>query len=180
MAKSKVLEFDRNGIPVFHGEVELVEEYKERARDIFYGRTGTERQRSSAIDLRQGTRSIAYDAVKAIPRAQLMTTRSEVHGDKTVEVPTIAGVEKLHAMIEAAIQKEKPIRTTELFDKVFYASTVWRAPSAPMRTYLQRREDEFNELNKISETTTVSEDIQAWLLLRFSGVPADQHPNIVA
>ena len=32
--KAEALEFDRNGIPIFHGEVELLEEYKKRARDI--------------------------------------------------------------------------------------------------------------------------------------------------
>lgn len=98
---------------------------------------------------------------------------------KTMDVATINGVKKLLQTIETAIQKEKPIRTTELFDNVFYAPTVWRSASEPMHQDLHRREDNFNELTKINASTTVSEVIQAYLQLRFSGVPADQHPNTV-
>ena len=94
-SKSKSLEGDRNGIPIFYGEVELLEEYKERARGIYYGRTGTERQRSSAIDLRQGTRGSACDAVKGIPHDELMTNvrtpPSSASADRSFELSRLSG-----------------------------------------------------------------------------------------
>ena len=46
MAKPKTLRFDRNGIPIYNGEVKLLEEHQGRARDVFYGRTGTERHQT--------------------------------------------------------------------------------------------------------------------------------------
>lgn len=76
MSKSKALEFDRNGIPIYNEEVEHLEEYKHRARDVYWGRTGTKRQRSSAIDLRQGILGIAYNAAKGISHDALMTTET--------------------------------------------------------------------------------------------------------
>ena len=77
---SKSLEFDRNGIPIFHGEVELLEEYKERTRDIFYRRTGLDRQRSSAIDLRQD------DAVKGSNKRGTITFANAGPDTRTTQV----------------------------------------------------------------------------------------------
>ena len=49
------LEFDCTGIPIFDGDVSLLEERKQRCMDEFYGRTATERQKATTIDLRKGT-----------------------------------------------------------------------------------------------------------------------------
>ena len=62
------------GIPIFDGDVELLDEYKIRAMDVYFARHGTPRQLTTAIDLRGGTRGVAWDAVKDIPHAQLMTS----------------------------------------------------------------------------------------------------------
>ena len=102
-----------NGITIYNGEVEHLEEYKDKTREIYYGRTGTERQRLSATDLRHGTRGIAYEGIS---HDELMTTRQEVRDGKTVDAATIDGAEKLIQTMETAIEKRNPTITTELFD----------------------------------------------------------------
>ena len=174
------LELGRAGIPTYSGDVPLLNEYKQRCLDVLHGRKGQERQIATPVDLRGGTRGPAWEAVKDIPHDELMTFRSVREGKDTKDVATIDGTLLFLERIAKAVQKEEPIRATELFDKVFYAPTVWRQPSEPMHLYLQRREDEFSELSKISGDARICSDIRAWILLRFSGVPRESHHSIVA
>ena len=76
--------------------------------------------------------------------------------------------------------KDTPVRTAELFDRVFYDRTVWRASDEPMAAFIVRREREFSELTRINPETTLSKGIQAHLLLRFSGLTWQQRSQIVS
>ena len=151
-----MLEFDRGGVPQFSGDPALFEEYVERARDYFYSRSMADKD-AAPLALRGGLRGPAYDAVRNTPHSELVTTGSE------------KGMEAFLSALQTSLAREAPIRAAEVFDKVFYASTLWRKTSESMQDYTIRRDKEFAELQKISGDTKVSEDIKAHLLLRFSG-----------
>ena len=87
------LDFDRAGIPVYTDDVSLLAGYKQRCMDVFYGRQGQERQCTTAIDLRSGTRGAAWDAVKDIAHNELMTVRYEGTGKNERTIATIEVVD---------------------------------------------------------------------------------------
>ena len=71
-ASSSRLLTDRYGVPQYGGEVELFEEYEERAMDLYYGREGQDAlQMTTAIHLRAQLVGSAYEAVRKIPHESL-------------------------------------------------------------------------------------------------------------
>ena len=168
------IQFDRTGVPVYDGTPSMFDEYRERCWDLYYGRSGQDSlQAATPIHLRAGTRGAAYDAVRDIDHKDLVTLSPSGK-------PLPAGMETYLEQVRRALDKEAPIRATETFDKVFYAKTVWRDPHESMHSYIIRRERELNDLTKVSAKTIVSPDIQAHLLLRFSGLSITQQSQIVS
>ena len=167
------LEYDRNGVPLYDGNPAQWEEYQERVLDLYYGRAGDEaRQMVTAVHLRAGLRSIAYEAVRRIPHADLAPSRDGK--------PSVAGVELLLQTLEQTIAKEKPVRASELFERVLYSRGAHRKRGEAMHVYVMRRRRELEELTKLSSQTSISEDIQAYLLLRFSGLSMQQRAQVIS
>ena len=134
MAKStSTLQFEKD-IPLYDGSAELFEEYCERARDAFYGRTGEEKQIATAVNLRSGLSGSAYEAVRHLTHSALLTfdiTEVPTPGGKsTIQKKTAStvGLELLLTTLGTAVSKEKPVRAAELFDEILYSSSVRRAP----------------------------------------------------
>ena len=94
--------------------------------------------------------------------------------------PLPTGMETYLEQVRRTLDKEALIRATETSDKVFFAKTVWRDPHESMHSYIIRRERGLNDLTKVSAKTIVSPDIQAHLLLRFSGLSIMQQSQIVS
>eukprot|EP00971_Amphidinium_carterae_P351904 6492330-Amphidinium_carterae.1 len=150
------LEFDRAGVPMYAGEAELWDEYRERALDLYHGRLGEEaKQKATALHLRAGLRGLAYEAARGLAHDQL----------KGLE-----GVELLIKTLQDTVAKEAPVRTTELFDAVFYSRTVARGNGESIHAYLVRRRREVSELSKLSPETTLSQELQSQLLLKHAGL----------
>ena len=144
------LEYDRNGVPIYGGEPALWEEYQERVRDLCYGRTGDEqKQACTAVHLRAGPRGLAYEAVRRIPHSDL----SPLENGK----PTIKGVELLLQTLEPAVAKEKPLRASDLFERIFYAKGAHRKAGEAMQMYVLRRRRELEDLSRITPETQISE-----------------------
>ena len=168
------IQFDCTGVPVYDGTPSLFDEYRERCWDLYYGRSGQDSlQAATPIHLRAGTRGTAYDAVRDIGHKDLVTLSPSGK-------PLPKGMETYLEQVRRALDREAPIRATETFDKVFYAKAVWRDPHESMHSYIIRRERELNDLTKVSAKTIVSPDIQAHLLLRFSGLSITQQNQIVS
>ena len=111
--------FDRNGVPVFAGEPQYMEEYEERCWDLYYGRSSNQESRAAtAIHLRSGLTGPAYDAVKALKHVDLHTMEEEKATPK--------GVELLLNRLREAIQVVRPVKVQEIFMSALYATTVWR------------------------------------------------------
>eukprot|EP00971_Amphidinium_carterae_P298422 5929551-Amphidinium_carterae.2 len=127
-----MLEYDRQGVPQFHGEASLWREYRERAWDLFHGRAGQDSlQAATPIHLRAGLRASAYEAVRHLRHEELVTME-----DKK---PNVEGMNPLLDTLEAAIAKERPIQESELFEKVFYARSIHRQSQESIHSYIVRR-----------------------------------------
>ena len=82
LASGDHLEFDKSGIPLYAGQLELLEEYAQRAWDLFHGRTGNNSlQAATPIHLRSGCRGVVYEAVKELSHSDLLTTSVEMSTD---------------------------------------------------------------------------------------------------
>ena len=67
-------EFDRNGAPLYSGQLGLLQEYEARCWDLFYGTTGNSTlQATTPIHLRSACQGVVYEAVKALDHGKLIT-----------------------------------------------------------------------------------------------------------
>ncbi len=169
------LEYDKSGIPQYDGTPDRYEEYQERAWDAFHSWTGDERQASIPVKLRTGLTSLAYDAARNLAHTDLIA-KKEV--DKKF-IATEDGMKLLLSTLGDAVLKEKKVRAAELFDSVLYDKGVWRAHGEPMPTYIARRVKAFDDIKKVSSNINVSLDLQAHLLLRFSGIDENQKAAVI-
>ena len=172
---------DKNSIPKYDGTASvLYEEYCERAWDGFYGKSGKDNEQiASPLSLRGGLTGEAYEAVRALTHSELMTKQAVGVDAAAREVATEAGMKKFLGALNEGVNNEKPVRATEQFHKVFYKETVWRQIGETMQAYIQRRDRGFEALQKVSSSTSVSDDIKAWLLGRFSTLSDDQQSHII-
>ena len=84
----------------------------------------------------------------------------------------------LNKLAEEFIQA-KPMRAAELFDNVFYSASAWRQGGESIQGYIVHREKEVADLKAVSADTALSDDIQAYLLLKFSGVSPKAIPAVI-
>ena len=68
------LDTDRHGVPQFSGDPEMLEEYMDRAWDLFYGREGQDvLQVATPWHLRAQLSGSAYESVRRLGHAELRT-----------------------------------------------------------------------------------------------------------
>jgi hypothetical protein len=68
------LDTDRHGVPQFSGDPEMLEEYMDRAWDLFYGREGQDvLQVATPLHLRAQLSGSAYESVRRLGHAELRT-----------------------------------------------------------------------------------------------------------
>ena len=107
------LETDRHGVPQFAGEVEYLEEYLERAWDLFHGREGQDSlQIATPLHLRAQLQGTAYEAVRKLSHSELRTKTAE--GKATEE-----GMNLLLNTLKGSLATEAPVRVQELFLEYF-------------------------------------------------------------
>ena len=133
-------------------------------------------QASTPITIRSALTGTAYESARKIHHTELT-----VPFDKDAQGPVdTKGMLRLLDKLAEDLIQAKPMRAAELFDKLFFAKTVWRSPGESMQAYIVRREKEFADLNLVSHETAISDDIKAHLLLRFANIPAKAHAGIIA
>ena len=78
ISRGDTLEYDKNGVPLYSGQPHLLEEYRDRAWDLFHGRVGNPGlQATTPIHLRSGCRGTVYEAVRSLKHESLVTWRPE-------------------------------------------------------------------------------------------------------
>ena len=168
------LETDRYGVPQFAGEVELLEEYVDRAWDLFYGREGQDAlQCATPLHLRAQLSGTAYEAVRKMDHSKLRTKGE--NGKATDE-----GMKLLLKCLQDSLAQEAPVRTQELFLEYFYSPQVWRKNHESMAQYIIRRELAFAKLRESSAETQLSDNLKCMLLLIFSGLDLKEQQGILA
>jgi len=168
------LETDRYGVPQFAGEVELLEEYVDRAWDLFYGREGQDAlQCATPLHLRAQLSGTAYEAVRKMDHSKLRT--KDENGKATDE-----GMKLLLKCLQDSLAQEAPVRTQELFLEYFYSPQVWRKNHESMAQYIIRRELAFAKLRESSAETQLSDNLKCMLLLIFSGLDLKEQQGILA
>ncbi|CAK0863333.1 unnamed protein product, partial [Prorocentrum cordatum] len=174
LTKKMSIELDRNGVPQYAGQPEYFNEYEERAWDLYHGRTGEKsKQAATALHLRSGLSGPAYEAVRKLKHEELIAT--DESGESRQD-----GLTLFLTTLKKEVQDIAPVRSTEIFDKALYGSSVWRDRNESMANYVTRRRKEFAELQEVSATTTISEDIQAALILRFCGISMKEQAAVLA
>lgn len=168
------LDTDRHGVPQFAGDVELLEEYVDRAWDLFYGREGQDAlQIATPLHLRAQLSGTAYEAVRRLEHNKLRT-RTEA-GKATED-----GMKLLLKTLKDSLAQEAPVRTQELFMDYFYSGQVWRRNHESMAQYIVRRELAFTKLKESSPETELSDNLKCMLLLIFSGLDGKEQQSILA
>lgn len=70
--------FDKNGVPLFGGDPNPMDEYDERCWGVYYAEAGyADDQAVTAVKLRSGLSDVAYEVARGIPGipyADLITT----------------------------------------------------------------------------------------------------------
>ena len=168
------LDVDRYGVPQYSGEPELYEEYAEGAWDLYYGREGNEgQQAASPVHLRAGLSGAAYEAVRKLTHAELMTKDGQVK-------PVDKGMKLLLATLKDNIGPEKPVKVNELFFTAFYSPAVWRLQSESMQQYIIRREQDFKRLEDALAGAVVPTNLRAMMLLAFGGLDGREQLNVLS
>ena len=168
------LETDRYGVPQFAGEVELLEEYVDRAWDLFYGREGQDAlQCATPLHLRAQLSGTAYEAVRKMDHSKLRT--KDENGKATDE-----GMKLLLKCLQDSLAQEAPVRTQELFLEYFCSPQVWRKNLESMAQHIIRRELAFAKLRESSTETQPSDNPKCMLLLIFSGLDLKEQQGILA
>ena len=89
-------------------------------------------QTASPVHLRAGLSGAAYESVRKLTHAELMTKDSQ---GKPVTLKDNIG-------------PEKPVKVNELFFTAFYSPAVWRLPAESMQQFFIRREQDFKRLEE--------------------------------
>ena len=79
-----------------------------------------------------------------------------------------------------SVLKERPARAAELFDGALCDKAVWRLPGESTQEYITRRSKAFSDLKKVGEETSISNDLQARLLLKFCGSDKSDRASVVS
>ncbi|CAK0901419.1 unnamed protein product, partial [Prorocentrum cordatum] len=126
------IELDRNGVPQYAGQPEYFNEYEERAWDLYHGRTGERsKQAATALHLRSGLSGPAYEAVRKLKHEELIAT--DESGESRPD-----GLTLFLTTLKKEVQDIAPVRSTEIFDKALYGSSVWRDRNESMANYDRR------------------------------------------
>ena len=159
------ISFDRSGVPQYAGQPEDWKEYRERVLDFFHG-SRYEDQKNAVIKLRSGLTARAFESVRTLTHEALLCAGD----DETRKITGTKPLDDFLAAMEQGVLPEKPIRAAELYDRAVYGSNVRRQPSETMADYCVRCATVWSELKKVSAETSVSPDLQGYMLLRLSGL----------
>jgi hypothetical protein len=115
---STAFECTWEGIPIHEGDPTKYDAYVNRDWNIYYSHTGQDNlQATTAVHLRTVLRGRAYDAARSLPHEELIAKDS-------AGTPTTQGMKVYLQALRDALESEKPLKTAEVFDDVFYNSKV--------------------------------------------------------
>ena len=166
MAFSRTLTFDQ-GIPQFSGEAELFDEHLDRVETLViqYTEDVQKKQGPLAPRLYNALKGEAYTAAKAANIAKKDLAKKE-------------GVELLITALKVCIQGAGPTRVGEIFDKYFDGGA--RRGGTSIGSWLTMRSEVRQQLMLADPKTVISDNVEAYFLLKLSNLTKGQRSQVLA
>ena len=167
---------DRDGIPHYTGVMpHLMKEYKQRVLFAFAGIEGDgETEEKEAADLQKKQRRFAKRLIDALHGEAWTACQDLLKEPEKLRVPK--GYEMIFQAL-GMIEKETIIRKTEAFEKFFDYS--YRKRGQTIDSYLREKKQAWRELRDLDEASNMSEDLQAYFLLRGCNLSRDDRRSIL-
>ena len=152
---------------MFDGSVELLEEYLDRVETLKSLNTEALTQKFGALGPRlyNCLRGEAYTAAKAAD-----IDKATLAGDE--------GVDLLIGVLREALQSAAPTRIGEIFDAYFDGGV--RRVGESIAAWLNRRNELKQQLTGADPATSISENVEAFFLLRLSNLSKSQRAQVLA
>ena len=166
MATVRSLQFDQ-GVPLFFGEPELFDEYLDRVETLVIGWTDEVVKKSGPLGPRlyNALKGEAYTAVKAANIAKADLAKKE-------------GVEMMIAALKSCIRGVGPTRVGEIFDRYFDGGA--RKSGVSIGPNLTMRSEVRQQLMLADPKTVVSDNVEAYFLLKLSNLSKAQRSQVLA
>ena len=166
---SKALAFD-NGVPIYHGEAELLEEYIDRVETIQQTWTQDVEKKMGPLGpkIYNGLRGDAYRAAKTA-------------GVQKADLATEEGLKKILLAVIGNIRQAAPVRVGELFMDYFDETGHGiRRPGEAVAQWLTRRVNLKNQMCEADGTTKISPNLEAYFLLKLCRLSKAQRAQLLA
>ena len=176
-AEEESLYVDKNSVVHYDGAPKLAEEYEERVMLGFQTLTTAERA-GYAAKLKNALHGRAWT---------LCHRKPEISGTKLLDLSKGTGdgqgpqeaVKLVVSTVRKACERVAPLLKNQAFEDFFFEKGKRRS-GEPISDFIQRRENEYERLQSLSQGhTTLSTDLQAFFLLRNSGASIQQQKAIL-
>ena len=176
-AEEESLYVDKSSVVHYDGTPKLAEEYEERVM-LGFQALSTADKAGYAAKLKNALHGRAWTLChrKAEISAQKLLDLSEGSGDG--QGPQ-AAVKLLVSTVRKACERVAPLLKNQAFEDFFFERGR-RRPGEPIQDFIQRRENEYERMQSLSQGhTKLSLDLQAFFLLRNSGASPQQQKAIL-
>ena len=178
MTDNNSLWVDKNMVVHYDGNPKFAEEYNERVLLGFQSLSATEKA-SYAAKLKNALSGRAWT---------LVHKRPEISAEKLIQLSSsepsstsgpLAAVTLLVRTVRQSCERVAPLLKNQVFEEYFFTKGMRRA-SEPIQDYIQRRQNEYERLQSLTQGhTKLSVDLQTFFLLRNSGCSPQQQKAIL-
>ena len=176
-AEEESLYVDKNSVVHYDGAPKLAEEYEERVMLGFQTLTTAERA-GYAAKLKNALHGRAWTLCHRKPEISATKLLDLSKGTGDGQGPQEA-VKLVVSTVRKACERVAPLLKNQAFEDFFFEKGKRRS-GEPISDFIQRRENEYERLQSLSQGhTTLSTDLQAFFLLRNSGASIQQQKAIL-
>lgn len=167
---------DRDGIPHYTGKFpHLMREYRRRVLFAFANLEGEgDTAEKEAKDLQRKKQRFAKRLLDALHGEAFKACEDLMIAPEALKKED--GYKEILKALQS-IEKVNVIKKTEAFDRFF--DRCYRRKGQPVDQYLRQMKQDWNELQELSEGTTMSEDLKAYFLLKNVNLGRDEKRQIL-
>ena len=178
MTENSSLWVDKNMVVHYDGNPKFAEEYNERVL-LGFQSLSTNEKASYAAKLKNALSGRAWTLVHKRPEISAEKLISLAASEPTGTTGPQAAVSLLVKTVRQSCERVAPLLKNQVFEEYFFTKGMRRA-SEPIQDYIQRRQNEYERLQSLTQGhTKLSVDLQTFFLLRNSGCSAQQQKAIL-
>ena len=178
MADNNSLWVDKSMVVHYDGNPKFAEEYNERVILGFQSLSSSEKA-SYAAKLKNALSGRAWTLVHKRPEISAEKLISLAASEPTGTTGPQAAVSLLVKTVRQSCERVAPLLKNQVFEEYFFTKGMRRA-SEPIQDYIQRRQNEYERLQSLTQGhTKLSVDLQTFFLLRNSGCSQQQQKAIL-